>query len=79
MKLDRRNRTIVSLLLVCAMLPCAVFSMRHGPHHEAWSGSFFLFMMLNVWFIATYQATRRQPDTLIHLFPTPPETSKERS
>jgi len=79
MKLDRQKRTSISLLMLCDMVPCGFFSMVQGPHRSAWSVAFFVIMMLNFLFIAEYQSKRRQPDTLIHLFPTPPETSKERS
>ena len=76
---ERRKRTIISLLLLCAMLPCAFFSLRHCPHRSAWDAAFFVLMILNFAFIAKYQSTRRQPDTMTHLFPAPSENSKERS
>jgi hypothetical protein len=35
-------------------------------------------MLLNFWLLYRYNSKRRQPDTLIHLFPEPPANPTER-
>jgi hypothetical protein len=79
MKPDRRKLIILSSLILCAMLPCAFFSLRHGPHHAAFSLAFYALFLLNSWVMYRNSSKHRQPDTLIHLFPEPSATPKERS
>jgi hypothetical protein len=61
------------------MLVCAIFSMHRFPYHSAFHVAFYALMLLNSWLLYRYNLNRAQPDTLIHLFPVPPETSTERS
>lgn len=77
---DRRKRIIVSSLIICAMIVCTVFSLRHGPHHVAFSLASNGLCMISFWLGYRYNLKHhRQPDTLIHLFPEPLENTKERS
>jgi uncharacterized membrane protein len=77
---DRRKFVILSSLILCAMLPCAFFSLRHGPHHAAFGFAFYGLLLITTWQNIRYNLKhRRQRDTLIHLFPVPSENSQERS
>jgi hypothetical protein len=79
MRPERRKHIFVSFLIICGMLVCAVVSLRHGPHHAAFGLGFDALMLINSWLLYRVNLNHRQPDNLIHLFPMPPETSKERS
>jgi len=76
---DRRKFVTLSSLTLCAMLPCAFFSLRHGTHHSAFTFLFFLLLLLNSGLYYLYSSKHRTPDTLVQLFPEPAESSKERS
>jgi hypothetical protein len=62
------------------MLTCLFISLRHGPHHAAFRFAFDGLYLISFWLGYRFNIKhRRQPDTLIHLFPQPPENFKERS
>lgn len=76
---DRCKRITMSSILICAMLPCAFFSLRPGPHHVSFGLALDVLMLISFWVSYRHNIQhRRQPDTLIHLFPAPPETTEER-
>jgi hypothetical protein len=75
-----RERTVILTLCICsAMLLCAVLSAFHTPYRKFFNVGFCILMILNSWLTYRYSLKRRQPDTLIHLFPANTETSQERS
>ena len=76
---DRRNFVTLSSLVGCAMLPCLFFSLRHSPHHAAFSFGFWNLFGVNSWLQYRDRSGRRTPDTLIHLFPEPPANLEERA
>ena len=76
---DHRKFIILSSVILCAMLICGLFSLRHSAHHSAFTLAFYALLLINSWLMYRYSSKRRQPDPLIHLFPEPSATSKERS
>jgi hypothetical protein len=77
---DRRKFVVRFSVIFCAMFTCLFFSLRHGPHHAAFGFAFYGLSLITTWQNIRYNLKhRRQRDTLIHLFPVPPETFKERS
>ena len=78
MTLDRRKRILFALLLVAAMLVCGFFSLRHGPHREAFRLAYTVILLLNFWLQYRYNLNRPQRDTITHLFPPPTQSSQER-
>jgi hypothetical protein len=76
---ERRKRITLIFCIISGMIVCAIFSLRHGPHRNAFRLGFDALMLINFWLCYRYNLNRRQPDTLIHLFPAPLENSKERS
>lgn len=72
MTAEKWKRVTLSSFILCGMLLCAFFSFRiHHRHHDAFSFTFFGLCLINSWLMYRYNLNRRQPDTLIHLFPTP--------
>jgi len=78
MTLKHKKRLALSLCVLSAMLVCAFFSFRHSAHQAAFHLAFWVLFLITSWLNYKYNLERRQPDTLIHLFPAPPDT-KERS
>ena len=80
---ERRKRITLSslILILCGMLICAFFSLRHSPHHVAFDFAFFVLLLISscLQYWNWYNSEHRQPDTLIHLFPASLATPKERS
>jgi hypothetical protein len=74
-----RRRKLLLLGPSIALVICAVLSLHRFQHHEIFRLAFDALALLNFWLLYRYNLNHRQPDTLIHLFPVPPETSKERS
>lgn len=79
MTLDRKKHVTLIGGILCGMLICAFFSMRHGPHRAAFGLAFDSLLLFNFWLGYRADLNRRQRDTLIHLFPAQPDHSKERS
>jgi hypothetical protein len=76
----RRKLVAVISLYLCVLVLCAFFDLRSGPHHSLFGVAMFIpTLLINLWSHYQYGSKRRQPDTLIHLFPAPPEISEERS
>jgi hypothetical protein len=73
---ERRKVVILSSLIVLVI--CAVLSSRRFPHHDAFRLASDVLMLLNFWLLYRYNSRRRQPDTLIHLFPESAANFKER-
>jgi uncharacterized membrane protein len=77
---NRQKRITLCCLIICAMLICLFFSLRHGPHHVAFNLAFDGLFLINFWLGYRYNIKHhRQRDTLIHLFPDSLATPKERS
>lgn len=74
---ERRKRTTLSFLILCGMLICGFFLLRHGSHRSAFTLAFYALLLLNSWLLYSFNANRRQPDTLTHLFPASPDKPKE--
>ena len=80
MRPEHKNRVTLSICIICGMLVCAFLSFPHRPHHTAFGFALDGLTLISFWLSYRYNIKHhRQPDTLIHLFPVPPETSKERS
>ena len=75
---ERKKALTLSSVILCAMLVCAFFSLRHGPHHAAFALAFWCLLLLNSWPTYRYAMKHRQPDPLTHLFPDHPQP-KERA
>ncbi len=75
---ERRKAVTLSSAILCGMIVCAVLSLRRFPHHNAFGLGFDALMLLNFWLLYRFNSKRRQPDTLIHLFPESAANSKER-
>jgi hypothetical protein len=74
---ERRKILTLSSLILCGMLMCAFFSLRHSAFQWAFR---ILILMCQAWLLYyIYNLNRRMPDTLIHLFPEPLAKPKERS
>ncbi len=74
---ERKKRVALCLCILCGMIVCTIYSLRHGPHHLAFGVANCVLLLINSWLTYNY-GSKRQPDKLIHLFPIPPENSKER-
>jgi hypothetical protein len=71
---ERRKRLILHSVILCGMIVCMFFSFQHHyRHHFAFGQVFWGLLLINSALLYKYNLNRRQPDTLIHLFPTPPE------
>jgi hypothetical protein len=73
---ERRKFVVLSSLILCGMLVCGFFMLRHSPHHSAFSLAFSVLLFINAWLMYS-RSDRRMPDTLIHLFPGPPQTPQK--
>jgi uncharacterized membrane protein YoaT (DUF817 family) len=78
---EQRKVVTLSSLSLCGLIVCVFFTSRHSAHHAAITFfSSFGLLFINSWLVyLVYSSNRRMPDTLIHLFPQPPATHKERS
>ncbi len=78
MKPEHRKSFVLSSLILCGTFVCMVFSFRHSHHQSALRLATFVLMLISFWRITQFNVKhRRQPDTLIHLFPNPPENRND--
>jgi hypothetical protein len=75
---ERRKLVTISLTLAVGMFVCAFFVLRNPPHRSAFTLFGFVLLLINSGLQYRYASRHRQPDTLIHLFPEPSPTPKER-
>jgi hypothetical protein len=69
-------------MLVCIFFSfvCFFFSLRHSPHHAAFTLAALVLQLIGwcLYLYDWYNSNRREPETLIHLFPESPANPKER-
>ena len=72
---ERRKIVTLSSLILCGMLMYAFFSLRRFPHHSGFQWAFRILILISQASLLyySYNSNRRMPDTLIHLFPEPPQ------
>ena len=80
MKPERKKLVVLSFCILCGMIICMFLSFPNRPHHTAFGFALDGLTLISFWLNYRYNIKHhRQPDTLIHLFPVPTETSEERS
>jgi hypothetical protein len=82
---ERRKFVTLGYLSLCGILVCDFFSLRHALHRSAFTWYRFAFtlafdslLLFSFLLFRSYKAKRREPDTLIRLFPESPVNHKER-
>jgi hypothetical protein len=74
MTAERQKRLILCSLLICGEIVCMAFSFHRSRYQTSFRLALNILFLITFWLAYRRNLNRRQPDTLIHLFPVPPET-----